>query len=638
MSTVPRSFSPLAILLLRLGTLLLIYSLLRLAFWIYNHALFPDPPLIAFIGGLRFDLSAIAWTNLPWILLFLIQPRPHGLFRSVQFAVFMLVNAIALFFQCIDLGYYEFTMKRTTADFLGFLFSGGDTVSLAPAILRDYWRILLIYLFALFSIGLFYRRSENWIAPPAVQRWKKIAWRAVAIALLFIASRGGLQLIPLQVLDATQYGGPERLPIVLNTPFTMLMTLGKPTLEDRQYMSQEEADRLWPVIHNNVTLSPSKGTLSLPTSPLVSPDDSGDPNICIIVLESFSAVYSARLSGGEGHMPFLDSLMGEGLNFTRAYANGRRSIDGIPAILASLPEMMNEAFITSPYASTPFTSIANVLVTEGYSSSFFHGGRNGTMGFDGFARSAGFDRYVGLNEYPDRERDHDGHWGIRDRPFLQFWANELDREKQPFVSCLFTLSSHHPYELPADEADRFPPGSQKIHATLRYTDDALRDFFATAQRMDWFSNTIFVITSDHTADIERTGQNYSTAIDYWIPLIYYANWFYPEEIDHVSQQIDIFPTLMHMIGYDKPFFSFGRSVFQENETPIAIGRSNAMYNAIGNDAQIQFDGEHVVNTIPLDGNETVDPSIVRGMETQLKAAIQQFNGHMRSGELIHREE
>src|SRR5690606_8683185 len=99
-----------------------------------------------------------------------------------------------------------------------------------------------------------------------------------------------------------------------------------------------------------------------------------------------------------------------------------------------------------------------------------------------------------------------------------------------------------------------PPGSQKIHATLRYTDDALRDFFATARKMDWFANTIFVITSDHTADIERTGQNYSTAIDYWIPLIYYSpEWIAPEEMHRVTQQIDILPTLMQLIAYERPF-------------------------------------------------------------------------------------
>ncbi len=621
MGTVPRSrsISPFAVLLLRLGALLVIYSLLRVLFWAYNAALFPDPPLIAFLGGLRFDLSAIAWTNLPWILLFVIQPRPQGTFRWIQFAVFLLVNAIALFFQCVDLGYYGFTLKRSTADFLGFLLSGGDTVNLAPAFLRDYWHILLIYLAALLSIAWFYRRSENWIAPPTVQRWKKFAWRCAAIALIFIASRGGFQLIPLQVLDAAKYGGAERLPIVLNTPFTMLMTLGKPTLEDRQYMSQEEADRIWPVIHNNVTLSPPKGK----------------PNICIIVLESFSAVYSARFSGGEGHMPFLDSLMGQGLNFTRAYANGRRSIDGIPAILASLPEMMNEAFITSPYASTPFTSIANVLGPEGYSSSFFHGGRNGTMGFDGFARSAGFDRYVGLNEYPDQERDHDGHWGIRDRPFLQFWANELDREKQPFVSCLFTLSSHHPYELPPGDADRFQGGTLPIHATLRYTDDALRSFFSTVEKMPWYENTIFVITSDHTADIERTGQNYSAAIDYWIPMVYFSpKSIVPSESRRVTQQIDILPTLLEMIGYEKPFFSFGASALKDPGMPIAIVRSNAMYNAIGGEAQIRFDGESMVSVEPL-SDQAADPTITAEMELRLKAAIQQFNGHMRRGELVH---
>ena len=231
-----------------------------------------------------------------------------------------------------------------------------------------------------------------------------------------------MQLIPLQVLDAARYGGAENLPVTLNTPFTMLTSFGKPTLVERNYMSEAEADALWSVHHRYSDI------YNMPPR----------TNVVVVILESFSAAYSARLSGNEGYMPFLDSLMGASLNMTRTYANGRRSIDGIPAILASMPELMDEAFITSPYASLPFTSLANTLGSEGYATSFYHGGSNRTMGFDGFTRSAGFQRYMGLNQYPGNGEDYDGHWGVRDRPYLQYWAEELAKEKEPFFSTVFS--------------------------------------------------------------------------------------------------------------------------------------------------------------------------------------------------------
>jgi len=324
---------------------------------------------------------------------------------------------------------------------------------------------------------------------------------------------------------------------------------------------------------------------------------------------------------------------------TNAYANGRRSIDGIPAILASMPELMDESFITSPYAGNPFTSLAGVLAGVGYHTSFYHGGRNGTMGFDGFARSAGFQRYIGLNEYPGPEEDSDGHWGIRDVPFLQFHARELNKEQQPFMSTVFTLTSHHPYELPPTDAERFAGGTMPIHPTLRYADDALRQFFAIVRTMPWYANTLFIITADHTADIERNGQNSDKAIDYWIPMLY----FMPERIaphdEHrVTQHIDVLPTTLDLIGYDRPFFSFGHSALRKQSPPYAIMSSNGVYNIISAGVQVQFDGEQVLGAaslIPQD-KASIDMVPLRAaeMELHLKAAIQQFNGHLLRNELV----
>ncbi|HQZ43105.1 MAG TPA: hypothetical protein PK735_09480, partial [Flavobacteriales bacterium] len=149
---------PLTVLVLRLGAVTLVYTLLRLLFWALNSMAFPDPSFWAFVGGVRFDLSAIAWLYLPWIVLFLINPYPNKLFGRIQFWVFMTINAITLFFQCVDLEFYKFSLKRSTADFLNMMVSGGDTINLVPAFLRDYWYIALIYVGCLTLIGWIYER------------------------------------------------------------------------------------------------------------------------------------------------------------------------------------------------------------------------------------------------------------------------------------------------------------------------------------------------------------------------------------------------------------------------------------------------------------------------------------------------
>ena len=192
------------------------------------------------------------------------------------------------------------------------------------------------------------------------------------------------------------------------------------------------------------------------------------------------------------------------------------------------------------------------------------------MGFDGFVRSAGFDRYVGLNEYTGPATDHDGHWGIRDLPYLQYYVAELSKEKEPFISSVFTLSSHHPYELLPEDAERFKGGTLAIHPTLRYTDNAVRQFFLSAAKMPWFANTLFVITADHTADIERTGSHSDKAIDHWVPLFYYMpNKIAPAAQPRITQHIDILPTTLDLIGCSDRFFSFGHSALR-NETRLSL--------------------------------------------------------------------
>lgn len=604
-------FGPLLRIIATLGVVAIVFSLHRVLFYALNHAAFPRVPFMAFLGGLRFDASAIAWIFLPWIATMLVRPARQGWYNVVQNGLFLLSVAVCSFLNCVDMEYFKFTLKRSTADIFGVASAGSDLSHLAPVFATQYWYIVAFFLGSLVLAQWGYRR--------AARRWSEVdtrpwwAWRVIAVALTVLASRGGLQYMPLAVLDASSYAPPAYMPVVLNSAFTFMTSIGKPVLEPRTYMPQTEADKLWPVVHHygDRTIAP------------------GRPNVVVMVLESFSAAYSDRLSGSHtGYMPFLDSLMGQGLCCTRAFANGRRSIDGVPAVLASVPKLMEEAFTTSPYADAHITGLASVLAEEGYGTSFYHGGHNGTMGFDAFARSAGFQRYVGRDEYPVAA-DDDGVWGIRDEPFLRFWAKELAKEKQPFMSAAFTLSSHHPYKLPDADAKRFACGDLPIHPTLRYTDNALRGFFNAARTMEWYANTLFIITADHTADLERNGEQQGAAFDHWIPLLYYMpGRLAPGTIAHTTQQIDVLPTTLDMIGYKRPFFAFGASVLRTERVPAAVSQGNATWLIITDSVQLRSNGERMLWGVGSDS------TMFNGAHRELQAAIQQYSAHLLQRDMV----
>lgn len=608
---------PLRIWLLRIGVVAFVLTLQRILFALLNAGALPAPPAAVFVGGIRFDLFAIAWLFMPWTLVALLVERPSAMGAKLQKGLFHLACTIAFALNSIDIAYFRFTLKRSTSDLFTIATGGDDLFSLLPVFLVDYWYIVLIFLASMGLIVVGYLWAERFRQEDRARPWW--LWRLLVVALVVLMARGGTQYVPLRVIDASQYGPPAYMPVVLNTPFTVITSLGKPLVAPKEYMSDARADQLWPVMHQygDTALIPGK------------------PNVVVIVLESFSAAYSGLLNGtGQGHMPFLDSLMTQGQYHVHAYANGRRSIDGIPAVVASLPKMMPEAFIKSPYAQQNITALPDLLAKQGYRTSFFHGGHNGTMGFTGFAHSAGFQRYLGRDEYPDPS-DDDGVWGIRDRPFLQFFAQQLQNEREPFMSCLFTLSSHHPYRLPDDEARKFATAGQPALAALRYADDALRDFFATARQMPWYGNTLFVITSDHTAELERDGRAVGGAFDYWIPLLYYMpEYLEPAKVDRVTQQIDILPTVLDLIGYEHSFFALGSSSLRSERQPAAVSENDGTWLLISAEGQLRSDGERVLWAQGPMGAPDDAQEDHAGQLLLLQAAIQQFNNALLRGRLV----
>lgn len=445
---------------------------------------------------------------------------------------------------CVDIGYFPFIKKRSTSDLFEQIGGQTDMSKLLPQYIKDFWWVLLIYIILVYILIKLYKRLK----PVIIQKYVYTNLKEVLVtSLLFLAFsgfivigiRGGLQRRPIDIINAGSVTVPEEIPIVLNSPFTLIKSLSQKTLVDYKYY-----DDTFLKANYNTTQHYKDSTFK-------------KQNLVVLMLESFAKEYT-KIGTNEKLTPFLDSLMDHSLVFTNAYSNGTKSIEGIPAILSSLPSLMENPFINSIYANNAQTSFASILGKEGYSTAFFHGGINGSMNFDDWAPSAGYSKYFGRNEYGN-DADFDGFWGIWDEPYLKYTVKKMSELKAPFHSAIFTISSHHPYFVPEKYKGKFKKGPLENSESIQYADYALKQFFIEAKKQSWYNNTLFILVADHASlSDHRFFKN--VVGNQSIPILF----FKPDNSltgknKAVMNQMDILPSALNIMGYNKPFFALGRS-------------------------------------------------------------------------------
>ena len=612
-----KPWQPYQLLVKRLSIALLLYSISRIVFALCNPGTAHGGGVKPFIYGIRYDIAAIVILNSLFIILHLYPTQLFftKIYQNLLAFLFHFINSFALLFNYIDCAWFPYTQKRTTADFFTLLKTGNDAGNNIGQYIVDYWYIVVTWLLSIF-LGIFlYKKTRinyhNQQLPRFIIRFSVLI---VSVAIFVIAARGGLQYKPLSVQEAASMTKQQCIPLVLNTPYTLIKNYSADPLPSELYMSTIQADQLF---------NPHQQ---------MNPMDSMDKkNVVIIILESFSKQYIGAFNNGIGYTPFLDSLMKESLVYTRAYANGKRSIEGIPAVTSSMPSLMDEPFITSAWNTNYISSIASTLKPFGYSSAFFHGGNNGTMGFDSFCNLIGYDQYNGRKEYDGAKSDYDGNWGIFDEPFYQFMIRKMNKMQQPFLSTVFSLSSHHPYTIPAPYKNKFPKGTQEIHESIGYADFALGTFFKEAAKQPWFKNTLFVITADHTGP--ASGAYYTTRQGiYEIPILFYeSNSVLKGKSNIVAQQIDIFPTVLDYLHYNGKFSSFGQSLLSNIPMRGAINYMNNSWQLITSNYSLLFDGTKTTGLYNLKNDSLLQNNLnasladtVRYYEPFLKAILQQY--------------
>ena len=619
--------------------LMAIYSLSRLFFFFINSDLYPEVSTAHLVemllGGMRFDLTAVLYLSSVYLVLALLplplKVRNHRVYQTITRLFYLIPNAVGILVNCADMVYVRFTDRRTTCTFFAEFQHDSN---LGTILLQSLWQYWYVTLFALAAIAILISCSTKSCSlnpQPSILNILSKRGRGDTSPLFYylretlllcliayftvIGIRGGFGRYtrPITISNALQYADrPQETAIILNTPFSLMKSLENETYRNPHYFERQDLEQIMSPIHR--------------------PDERAQEkrlNVVVLILESFSKEYigfynNPSFKGGIGRgslTPFLDSLLAQSVTYTYSYASGRKSIDAMPSVLSSIP-MLIEPYVVTPYATNEVSSLADCLNRKGYTTAFFHGAPNGSMGFQAFARAAHFNRYYGMDEY-NGEDAFDGTWAIWDEEFLQFFAHTMDTLPQPFLTTVFTASSHHPFKIPTRYEGHFPQGTIPLHQCVAYTDFALRRFFDYASQQPWFDNTLFVLTADHTNQL-TTPEYRNTRGLFAVPIAFYSPARLAPDVrsQGAVSQIDIMPSVLNFLGYDKPYFAFGEDCLtQPKKHPWAVIYNHPLFEILSPESEVVLN-----ERTPANAEEEV-------MLQYLKAFIQQYTDRMINNQL-----
>jgi phosphoglycerol transferase MdoB-like AlkP superfamily enzyme len=481
-----------------------------------------------------------------------VVPVRNKLYNTLLKIIFVVTNFSFLCINVVDVEFFSFLGKKMTFDVFDM---GSDIIDQSLQLVSYYWYLALIcFIFLFILIKLYPQNKKNIMYVGSVPFYKVLPFGLVIIVLTFIGIRGGVQLRSISPKQAYIFDSYELGNLALNASYTVVRSMGKKKVKTVKYFNSDRLafdNILRKRIFTNSELNLKK------------------QNVVFIVLESFSQEYV-----DQGYTPFLSKLSEKSLYYNSNYANGRRSLEALPSILSGFPSLIGKPIYQSQFQANEFLGLPQILKNSGYQTSFFHGGKLGTMDFDAYCKSVGIEKYYAMEDYPNQDH-YDGHWGIYDHHFLNYFTGILNKQQEPFFSSIFTLSSHQPYSIPPDIRSFFSQGSLEIHKSIQYVDNSLKDFFERVKGSSWYENTLFVITADHTQKLEtKKFQNqlghYRVPLMFFHPLIDLSQF----KKDRITQHVDILPTVLDILGINEPRkLYFGSSVLNED--------SGRMINFVG---------------------------------------------------------
>ena len=587
------------VLIFRLLILYLILLITQVVFYFYNQSIVGNIQLSALPmmlkGAIKFNTVSILYLNTVFLLLSLLpfKFREKKWYQKMLFWIYTISNSIGIVVMNLsDAVYYRYTFKRITSEELHFFRENDNTGNVILKSMGENWYLILIGI-ALIALMVFLYKKIPYSGSSIKKKGIYYPLHVILLAfgVLFyvfgIRSSFDLKARPVTLSYAAFYTqSAPQTSVILSNPFCTLRTIRMKDFQVLEYFDEETAEKIFTPYHY-----PS-GNFKYQI---------GRKNIVFFILESFNREHSKymmpHLNKGNGYTPFLDSLMREGFVFTNTFSNGRKSIEALPSILASIPSY-KKPFPLLPESVGEMKALPSILMDYGYSTHFFCGTTENQMGFEAIGKMEGIRHFYNRTHFeklhPGENRSNE--WGIWDMDFLLYAENEFNQLDTPFFAAIYTLTSHHPFNLPEEYQGKMPSGVNPLQPCVAYTDLSIRKFFEAARTEPWFDNTIFVFVADHVSGYNAYEESQtakgSTAIIYFL---YTPDHSLQGNSHEIVQQLDIMPTMLGLMGYEKPYFAFGRDVFNEPERKaVATNCVNQIYQCITDSLSIYMDDEQTL--------------------------------------------
>ena len=630
------------------------FSALRLLLWWRNADFGSDAPpgVIAqsFLVGLRFDLAVGAYLMiLLFIPLVLLPERGRRWVRRL----FLLLFALLLVLGMAEAEFYrEFSVR-----FNNLVFEYLKHAGIVSGMIWDGYPVVRYLAGWVLLTGLFLAAEGWWwrrCLRPAAALAREASGRLVrgmtatlVLVLLVFTSRGGFASEPLRWGDAFFSETTFANHLALNGFFTLGRSAWDTIYSKHPFWASRLPAAEASAITANMLLLPDDESLAGADHPLlrrsgaVAEAASRPRNVVVILMESFAGRYCGALGDDHGLTPEFDRLAEEGVLFTRAFANGTHTHQGVYATLTSFPNLPGYEFLMKMMeASQEFSGLPSLLERHDYQSLFLYNGLFSWDNKEGFFRQHGIDRFIGTEDYVEPVF-RDPVWGVSDLDVYRR-ANQEFRAmagSRPFLGVILTLSNHAPFNLP--DPLPFPRIHTGNHLEvrfngMRYADWALGEFFRLASREEYFKDTLFVITGDHGFAVSPNITPMALG-RFHVPLLFYAPVHLPpQRRATVASQVDIGPSVMGLLGRNDPHQAWGRNLF----APALRDAGFAVIKPSGSEEVVALvEDDRVLLRDPksrpqlyrydLDGRAANagdqaagDPELTRAMEKRLLAYVQ----------------
>lgn len=613
--------------ILQLFIVFCIFFLLRIFYWFYNITVFETLSSTVVLGGFLFDFLGILYLNILFIVLrvlpfdFVEKPKCEFVAKTL----FITTNSIGIILSLIDTVYYPFTGTRMRATFINEMLSEENGLNVVWKFIPSYWYLVLIAAFLIVLMIFTYGRIKI-IRTTKVRKYLVRGFAIVlTVCIIIVTMRGGIHAgKPLGINDAIAYAPrPVDINLVLNSPYTIMRSIGyKGEFKLMSYELEKETQTyLTPLIKNNVESEFKK------------------KNVVLIIMEGIGSGFTDYFTADSlsstyrGITPFLDSLARESYVCYNTYCCGKRSIDGITAIVGGFPAYVPFVYMNSRYNGNQVDALGSLLSAKGYETNFFCGCNKGSYTFETLTKAMGYKSFYGRDEY-NNDADFDGSWGIFDDKMGQFVIDKMKGYSVPYLATWYLLTSHGPYVLPKEYQGRYKSPAGTIQETVEYDDEVLRDFFNEMRKMKGYENTLFVITSDHSSDFSYDFLNTQSEKSR-IPLIFFTpDGSLKPHIDYrATSQIDIGSSILGHLGYDEPYMSHGADVFS-SDVRFAINCQDGIHRVIEDDYSLFFNETESTELYHNSDRDyknnliSVLPDTVKKMESRVKAFIQEYTHRM----------